>query len=112
MFDRENMIITGDPDTCIRKIEEYQRVGADGVLCMMQTGNIAHEHVMRSIELFGKYVIPKFKNPRGVARTPEAILADFRAARPAHYAEREAFEEKMNQKQPAVSGVGTGAGEA
>jgi alkanesulfonate monooxygenase SsuD/methylene tetrahydromethanopterin reductase-like flavin-dependent oxidoreductase (luciferase family) len=62
MFDRENMIITGDPDTCIRKIEEYRRLGADGVLCMMQTGNIAHEHVMKSIELFGKYVIPHFKD--------------------------------------------------
>jgi hypothetical protein len=29
---------------------------------MMQTGNIKHEHVMNSIELFGKYVIPHFKN--------------------------------------------------
>jgi len=67
---------------------------------------------MKSIELFGKYVIPKFKNPRGIARTPEAILADIRDARPAHYAEREAFEENMNHKQPAISGVGAGAGEA
>ena len=41
--------------------------------------------------LFGKYVIPRFKNPRSIVRTSDAILADIRAARPAHYAEREAF---------------------
>ena len=61
IFDEQNMIITGDPDTCIRKIEAYEAAGADGVLCMMQTGRIRHEHVMQSIELFGKYVLPHFK---------------------------------------------------
>jgi alkanesulfonate monooxygenase SsuD/methylene tetrahydromethanopterin reductase-like flavin-dependent oxidoreductase (luciferase family) len=55
------MIITGDPDRCIEKIETYERAGADGVLCMMQTGRISHEHVMESIELFGRHVIPHFK---------------------------------------------------
>ncbi len=66
------MIITGSPDRCIEKIEQYEQLGADGVLCMMQTGRIEHRHVMESIELFGKYVIPHFKGRdaaprRGVA---------------------------------------------
>jgi len=61
LFDQESMIITGSPDRCIEKIEEYEKLGADGVLCMMQTGRIEHRHVMESIELFGKYVIPHFK---------------------------------------------------
>jgi alkanesulfonate monooxygenase SsuD/methylene tetrahydromethanopterin reductase-like flavin-dependent oxidoreductase (luciferase family) len=72
LFDQESMIITGSPDRCIEKIERYEQLGADGVLCMMQTGRIEHRHVMESIELFGKYVIPHFKGRdaaprRGVA---------------------------------------------
>jgi alkanesulfonate monooxygenase SsuD/methylene tetrahydromethanopterin reductase-like flavin-dependent oxidoreductase (luciferase family) len=62
MFDEQSMIIVGDPDKCIEKIEEYEKLGANGVLCMMQTGRIAHEHVMKSIELFGQYVIPYFQD--------------------------------------------------
>jgi alkanesulfonate monooxygenase SsuD/methylene tetrahydromethanopterin reductase-like flavin-dependent oxidoreductase (luciferase family) len=67
LFDQESMIITGSPERCIEKIEEYERLGADGVLCMMQTGRIEHQHVMESIELFGKYVIPHFKSKRAEA---------------------------------------------
>jgi alkanesulfonate monooxygenase SsuD/methylene tetrahydromethanopterin reductase-like flavin-dependent oxidoreductase (luciferase family) len=68
LFDQESMIITGSPDRCIEKIEEYERLGADGVLCMMQTGRIEHRHVMESIELFGRYVIPHFKRRRAAVR--------------------------------------------
>jgi alkanesulfonate monooxygenase SsuD/methylene tetrahydromethanopterin reductase-like flavin-dependent oxidoreductase (luciferase family) len=69
LFDQEGMIITGSPDRCIEKIEEYEKLGADGVLCMMQTGRIQHRHVMESIELFGRYVIPHFKEREaGAAR--------------------------------------------
>ena len=60
-FDREDMIITGDPDTCIRKIERYAEAGVDGILCLMQAGRIQHPDIMRSIELFGKHVVPHFK---------------------------------------------------
>jgi alkanesulfonate monooxygenase SsuD/methylene tetrahydromethanopterin reductase-like flavin-dependent oxidoreductase (luciferase family) len=67
LFDQESMIITGSPERCIEKIEEYERLGADGVLCMMQTGRIEHQHVMESIELFGKYVIPHFKRRTAAA---------------------------------------------
>jgi hypothetical protein len=31
------------------------------VLCFMQFGGIAHQHIMDSIRLFGKYVIPYFQ---------------------------------------------------
>ena len=46
----------------------------------------------KSIELFGNYVIPTFKNPRSIVRKSEEILADIRTARPAHYAEVEAYQ--------------------
>jgi alkanesulfonate monooxygenase SsuD/methylene tetrahydromethanopterin reductase-like flavin-dependent oxidoreductase (luciferase family) len=59
-LDQEDMVIVGDVDKCIRKIERYQDVGVDRVLCLMQGGEIPHAAVMQSIELFGKHVIPHF----------------------------------------------------
>jgi alkanesulfonate monooxygenase SsuD/methylene tetrahydromethanopterin reductase-like flavin-dependent oxidoreductase (luciferase family) len=54
-------IVVGDPDTCIRKARRYQEAGCDQLLCLMQPYKIAPEKVMRSIELFGAYVIPAFE---------------------------------------------------
>ena len=38
-----------------------EQAGADHVLCLMQVGRLEHREVMKSVELFGKYVIPEFK---------------------------------------------------
>ncbi len=59
-LDAEDMVIIGDPDRCIRKLERYRDAGLDRVLCCMQAGRLAHEHIMESIRLFGKHVIPHF----------------------------------------------------
>lgn len=59
-LDREDMVIVGDVDRCIEKIERYREVGVDRLLCLMQAGDIRHEAVLRSIELFGKHVVPRF----------------------------------------------------
>ena len=59
-LDQEDMVIVGDPDKCIKKLEHYKRVGIDRVLCLMQVGQISHEAVLKSIELFGKHVVPHF----------------------------------------------------
>ena len=59
-LDAEDMVIVGDPDKCIRKLEKYQAIGIDRVLCLMQAGRIPHDRVSESIKLFGKYVIPHF----------------------------------------------------
>ena len=59
-LDQEDMVIVGDPDKCIRKLERYQAAGIDRVLCLMQVGEIPHEKVLQSLELFGKHVIPHF----------------------------------------------------
>jgi alkanesulfonate monooxygenase SsuD/methylene tetrahydromethanopterin reductase-like flavin-dependent oxidoreductase (luciferase family) len=50
----------GDPETCIRIIERYEAAGVDQLLCLMQAGRIPHEKIMRSIELFGEKIIPRF----------------------------------------------------
>jgi alkanesulfonate monooxygenase SsuD/methylene tetrahydromethanopterin reductase-like flavin-dependent oxidoreductase (luciferase family) len=58
--DQEDMVIVGGVDECIRKVERYRRAGVDHLICLMQADRIAHEKVMRSIELFGREVIPRF----------------------------------------------------
>ncbi len=56
------IIIAGDPDNCIRGIQLYEDAGVDQVLLIMQTETVPHEKVLQSLELFGKHVIPAFKN--------------------------------------------------
>ncbi|MFQ5667345.1 MAG: LLM class flavin-dependent oxidoreductase, partial [Candidatus Binatia bacterium] len=59
-LDAEDMVIVGNPDKCVRKLEKYQAAGIDRVLCLMQAGHIPPDAVMKSIRLFGQYVIPRF----------------------------------------------------
>jgi hypothetical protein len=40
----------------------YEDAGVDQVLLIMQTETIPHEKVLKSLELFGKHVIPAFKS--------------------------------------------------
>ncbi len=59
-LDQEDMVIIGDVDKCIQKLERYEAAGLNRVLCLMQAGEIPHEAVLQSIELFGKHIIPRF----------------------------------------------------
>jgi alkanesulfonate monooxygenase SsuD/methylene tetrahydromethanopterin reductase-like flavin-dependent oxidoreductase (luciferase family) len=60
-LDREDMVIVGSVDECARKVERYQQAGLDHFIALMQADRIPHEKVMRSIELFGKEIIPRFR---------------------------------------------------
>ena len=51
----------GDPDDCIRYLEEYEAAGLDEVIPLFQVGIATHEEVMTTLRLFGKYVIPHFR---------------------------------------------------
>ena len=55
------VIIAGNPESCRKIIQMYEDIGVDQCLCIMQTETIPHEKVMESIELFGKEVIPAFR---------------------------------------------------
>jgi alkanesulfonate monooxygenase SsuD/methylene tetrahydromethanopterin reductase-like flavin-dependent oxidoreductase (luciferase family) len=52
------VIIAGAPESCIKAIQMYEEIGVDQVIMIMQTETVPHERVMRSIEMFGKYVLP------------------------------------------------------
>ena len=58
------VIIAGDPDSCIQALKKHEAAGVDELMIMMQTETIPHEKVMKSIELFGKYVIPEFRKSK------------------------------------------------
>ena len=60
-LDQEDMVIVGDVDHCVRKIERYRDAGLDHFIALMQADRIPHEKVMRSIELFGTEIIPRFR---------------------------------------------------
>lgn len=61
ILDGMDAIIVGDPETCIRKVKRYREAGCDQLLCLMQPHDIAPDAVMKSIDLFGRYVIPAFR---------------------------------------------------
>jgi alkanesulfonate monooxygenase SsuD/methylene tetrahydromethanopterin reductase-like flavin-dependent oxidoreductase (luciferase family) len=61
LLDEIGAIIVGDPEHCIEKARGYQQAGCDQILCLMQPYKIPYAKVMRSIELFGEYVIPAFR---------------------------------------------------
>jgi alkanesulfonate monooxygenase SsuD/methylene tetrahydromethanopterin reductase-like flavin-dependent oxidoreductase (luciferase family) len=64
----------GDPEACIRIIEKYEAAGVDQLICFMQAGRIPHDKIMRSIELFGEQIIPRFRGegPGAGGRGPAA----------------------------------------
>src|SRR3989441_6031951 len=60
-LDQEDMVIVGDVDHCIRKVERYQKAGLDHFIALMQADRIPHAQVMRSIELFATEIMPRFR---------------------------------------------------
>ena len=57
------MCICGSPDTVVKQIERLQKEAQlDQFLAMMQFWAIPHERTMHAIDLFGKHVIPHFRN--------------------------------------------------
>ena len=110
LFDESASFIVGDPKTCIAQVQRFVDIGIDAIA--MRVDGLPHRELMKSIELFGNYVIPAFKNPRSVVRRAEEILADIRTARPAHYAEVEAHQRaagKTDETAPKKADKAVGA---
>lgn len=56
-----SLVVVGDPERCIRKLEKWEKLGIDQAICFMQAGRLPHQRIMNSVKLFGQYVIPYFK---------------------------------------------------
>jgi alkanesulfonate monooxygenase SsuD/methylene tetrahydromethanopterin reductase-like flavin-dependent oxidoreductase (luciferase family) len=54
------MAIGGNADSVCRQVEKWAEIGLDQMVFMMQIGRTTHAQVMRSIELIGEKVIPRF----------------------------------------------------
>jgi alkanesulfonate monooxygenase SsuD/methylene tetrahydromethanopterin reductase-like flavin-dependent oxidoreductase (luciferase family) len=76
-FDREDMVIIGTPDECLKKFLKYEEAGVDQVLCYTKFGYLPHEAVLKSLELLGDYVIPELKKC-GARRMAESLGATVR----------------------------------
>ena len=60
MADR-GIIVAGDPESCLKAARLHQATGVDQLQFLMATETVPHQKVMESIEMFGKHVIPHFR---------------------------------------------------
>jgi alkanesulfonate monooxygenase SsuD/methylene tetrahydromethanopterin reductase-like flavin-dependent oxidoreductase (luciferase family) len=60
-FSEADMIIVGDPETCVEKMVKYAELGVDQLICYVQFGYLSHESIMHTIELLGTKVIPELE---------------------------------------------------
>ena len=62
----------GTPDQVREYLRRYEEAGVDQVIFVLQAGRNRHEHIMESIELFGREVLPEFVErdaaPRSTAK--------------------------------------------
>ena len=63
------MAIGGNADTVCRQVERWAEAGLDQLIFMLQAGRTTHEEVMRSIDMIGKKVIPRFSTAPAAARS-------------------------------------------
>jgi len=64
LIEHSPTLLIGDPDQVIERIKRYAELGIDEVI--LKIDGYGHHTTMRSIEMFGKYVFPEFKNPRAI----------------------------------------------
>ena len=51
----------GTPEQLRDYLRRYEAAGVDQLIFIMQAGNNRHEHIMESLELFGREVLPEFQ---------------------------------------------------
>lgn len=91
MLNESASLVIGDPDDFIRNVEKYRAVGVDEV--WFRIDSLPHEKLMQSIELIGRYVIPRFKDPWNVVEDPEVVRNRIFEARARRNAQAEAGEQ-------------------
>jgi alkanesulfonate monooxygenase SsuD/methylene tetrahydromethanopterin reductase-like flavin-dependent oxidoreductase (luciferase family) len=51
----------GSPDTVAERVDEFRRLGVGEMLCWMNFGGLPQDRVRRSMELFAREVMPRFR---------------------------------------------------
>ena len=54
-------LAVGSPDTVADRIAQLRDLGVGEVLCWMNFGGLPQAHVRRSMELFAREVLPRFR---------------------------------------------------
>ena len=62
-----HMVVVGNPDEVIRKLETFQKSGISQVICFKQAGRIPHANIMQSLKRMGKHILPYFNPHRTIA---------------------------------------------
>jgi alkanesulfonate monooxygenase SsuD/methylene tetrahydromethanopterin reductase-like flavin-dependent oxidoreductase (luciferase family) len=63
------MAIGGNADTVCRQVERWAEAGLDQLIFMLQAGHTTHEQVIRSIDIIGEKVIPRFADASPAAQS-------------------------------------------
>jgi hypothetical protein len=78
----------GTPDQIREYLLRYEAAGVDQVIFCSQAGKNRHEHIMESLELFGREVLPEFRDRdekagRDKAQRLEPVIEQVMARKPA-----------------------------
>jgi alkanesulfonate monooxygenase SsuD/methylene tetrahydromethanopterin reductase-like flavin-dependent oxidoreductase (luciferase family) len=65
----------GTPEQLRQYLRRYEEAGVDQIIFVMQAGRNKHEHIMEALELFGREIMPEFKDrdERAVAKKRERL---------------------------------------
>ena len=93
----------GTPEQAREYLRRYEEAGVDQVIFVLQAGRNGHEHIMESLELFGREVLPEFaeRDPDRAAAKADR-LAPVIAAALARKAESEQPRELGDYEFPAI----------
>lgn len=69
MNDNLPQVLNGTPDDIIKGVKRLEAMGFDEVI--FRIDGQGHQQIMKSLNYFGKYVIPEFRNPRDVVKHSE-----------------------------------------
>jgi alkanesulfonate monooxygenase SsuD/methylene tetrahydromethanopterin reductase-like flavin-dependent oxidoreductase (luciferase family) len=62
VLDAVESVVIGDPDRCREKMERYQAIAVDRLMCLHQFGALSQERILGSIRRVGEHLIPHFSD--------------------------------------------------
>ncbi len=93
----------GTPEQAREYLRRYEEAGVDQVIFVLQAGRNRHEHILESLELFGREVLPEFaERDPALARAKDERLAPLVDAALARKAETESPRDLGDYEFPAI----------